>query len=113
MGIPRFPVLTGRRWADQAPFVLAIFVTAQVLDGILTYWGLHRIGPEVEANTYLASAIASLGAVPVLLAAKLVGCVCGAILYLTERYRALAISAGLYLGVAVIPWLLIVLLHVR
>jgi hypothetical protein len=108
---PRFPVFTGRRWADQAPFVLAIFVTAQVLDGVLTYWGLHRIGPDVEANTYLASAIQALGAAPVLFAAKSLGCMCGAILYITERYRALAISAGLYLGVAIIPWLLIILLH--
>jgi hypothetical protein len=111
VAIPRFPVLTGRRWADQAPLILVIFLTAQVLDGILTYWGLHRIGPDVEANTYLAGAMQSLGAAPVLFAAKSVGSLCGAILYLTERYRALAIAAGLYLGVAIIPWLLIVLLH--
>ena len=113
MATPRFPVFTGRRWADQAPFVLAVFIAAQVLDGMLTYWGLHRLGPDVEANGYLASAIAALGAAPVLFAAKSLGCFCGAILYFTRNgYRALAIAAGLYVGVAIIPWLVLVALHI-
>jgi hypothetical protein len=110
VGTPRFPVFTGRRWADQAPFVLGIFLTAQVLDGLLTYWGLHRLGIGIEANSYLAGAIAAVGAAPTLFVAKGLGCVCGAILYFAERYRALAITAGLYLGVAIIPWLIVLLL---
>jgi hypothetical protein len=111
MATPRFPVLTGRRWADQAPTILAIFVAVQVLDGVLTYWGVRRLGPDIEANGYLGTAIQALGAAPVLFAAKSLACFCGTILYITARYRALAIAAGLYLGVAIIPWLLIAVLH--
>src|SRR5687767_3687211 len=92
----------------QATSVFVVFLTAQVLDGLLTYWGISLLGIGVEANVLLATAIEAVGASQALLSAKLLACVCGYVLYRTAFHRPLAIVAGLYLGVAVVPWLMIV-----
>ena len=39
--------------------------------------------------------------------AKLLACVCGYVLYQTASHKPLAIMAGLYIGVAIAPWLLV------
>jgi hypothetical protein len=93
--------------ASQATSVFVVFLVAQVLDGLLTYWGVSLLGVGVEANALIATAIEAIGAERALLSAKLLACVCGYILYRTSYHRPLAIAAGLYLGVAVIPWLLV------
>ena len=92
----------------QATIVFVIFVLAQVLDGILTYIGVSRLGIEIEANVLLATWMHLIGAPTALLGAKLMACGCGYILYRTAWHRPLAITAGLCLGVAVIPWIGIV-----
>ena len=96
-----------RPW-DEARVVFAIFVLTQVLDGVLTYVGVRVLGVEVEANVILAGWMALIGAPGALLGAKLLACGCGYILYSTASYRPLAATAGLCLGVAVIPWMAIV-----
>lgn len=93
--------------AWHATFVLAVFLTAQVLDGVLTYWGVNLLGVGVEANVLIARAIETIGASWALVGAKLLACVGGYILYRTAFHRPLAIVAGLYVGVAVVPWLMI------
>jgi len=87
--------------------VLAMFLTMQVLDGLLTFWGVSVLGVDVEANGLLVTSMGAMGAPRALLSAKLLGCLCGYILYRTEYYRVLAIASGLYLGLAIIPWLVI------
>ncbi len=88
----------------QAPLVFAIFVGAQVLDGILTYVGITLLGSDVEANVLLRTWMDLIGTPATLVGAKLMACACGGVLYYTAWHRPLAITAGLYIGVAVIPW---------
>lgn len=91
--------------ARQAPLVFVIFVAVQVLDGAFTYWGVTRFGIDVEMNALLASSMHSLGPAATLVAAKLMACACGLLLYAHAYFRALAVVSGLCLGIAVIPWL--------
>ena len=92
---------------SEATLVFAIFMAAQVADGLLTYWGVTTLGIHVEGNDLLATTMYAIGPGRALLSAKLLACVCGYILYRTASYRPLAIMAGLYIGVAVTPWLLV------
>jgi hypothetical protein len=87
--------------------VFAIFTVAQVLDGLLTYWGVTTLGIHVEGNNLLAASMHAIGPARALVSAKLLACVCGYILYRTASHRPLAIMAGLYIGVAITPWLLV------
>ena len=91
----------------EATLVFAIFMAAQVADGLLTYWGVTTLGIHVEGNDLLATTMYAIGPGRALLSAKLLACLCGYILYRTASYRPLAIMAGLYIGVAVTPWLLV------
>jgi hypothetical protein len=96
------------RRRDQATIVFAIFLVTQLLDGVLTYLGVTRLGTDVELNGWLVTLIHAFGAAPALISAKVLACVCGAVLYLTAYHRPLAIATGLYIGVAVVPWMFIV-----
>lgn len=89
--------------------VLSIFMIAQLLDGGLTYLGVRQLGLEVEANLLLSTAMEAWGAAPTLFGAKSVACACGFILHRLARHRVLAVAAGAYIGLAVVPWLLALL----
>ena len=91
----------------EAKVVFMIFTAAQIADGLLTYWGVSTLGIHVEGNNLLAAFMHAIGPAPALVAAKLLACVCGYILYRTASYRPLAVMAGLYIGVAIAPWLLV------
>jgi hypothetical protein len=95
----------------EATAVFALFLTLQLLDGLLTHWGVTRLGAEVEANVLLATSMAAVGAQQTLLSAKVLACVCGYILYRLAFHRLVAITAGACLGAAVVPWMLIVGSH--
>jgi hypothetical protein len=92
----------------QGPLVFAIFIAIQVLDGLLTYWGVTRFGIELEMNQLLAATMLALGPAPALLMAKGLACGCGLVLYANAYLRPLAAVAGLCLGLAVVPWLFLV-----
>src|SRR5262245_15627031 len=108
----RWATLTGARPlpddAKQGPLVLAIFVVTQLLDGVLTYWGVTRFGIELEMNTLLAMSMHFVGPGAALFAAKGLACACGLVLYCNAYLRPLAAVAGLCLGLAVIPWIIVV-----
>lgn len=91
----------------QAPLVLAIFIVSQMLDGALTYWGVTRFGVELEMNALLVATIHEFGPGAALLAAKGLACVCGLVLYVNLYFRPLAAVAGLCLGLAVVPWIVV------
>ena len=91
----------------EATIVLFIFTAAQVADGLLTYWGVTTLGIHVEGNGLLAASMHAVGPIQALVSAKLLACVCGYILYQTASHRPLAVMAGLYIGVAIAPWLLV------
>jgi hypothetical protein len=84
---------------------LAIFIVMQLADGILTYAAVERFGPAAEGNPILVSWIMLAGVTPALLAAKLVACACGGVLYAAGVHRVLAGLSALYLLFAVAPWL--------
>ena len=91
----------------EATIVLIIFTAAQVADGVLTYWGVTTLGIHVEGNGLLAATMHAIGPFRALVSAKLLACVCGYVLYQTASHKPLAIMAGLYIGVAIAPWLLV------
>ncbi len=98
--------ITAATWRE-ATIVLAIFIAAQVADGVLTYWGVTTLGIHVEGNGLLAAGMHAIGQFSALVSAKLMACLCGYILYRTASHRPLAVMAGLYIGVAVTPWLFV------
>jgi hypothetical protein len=89
---------------SEATIVFVIFLLVQIVDGLLTYVGVRLFGNGVEANLILSTWMDLIGAPGALIGAKLLACGCGYILYRTAWHRPLAITAGLCLGVAVIPW---------
>lgn len=91
----------------QPMIVLATFLAVQVLDGLLTYWGVREFGVHVEGNDLVVTTMHLLGPAPALFATKCFACLCGLILYVTERHRPLAVAAGGYIGLAVFPWMTI------
>jgi hypothetical protein len=88
--------------------VLSLFVMIQLLDGILTYWGVTHFGIDLEMNSLLSRWMHEIGPGATLLVAKSLACGCGLILYRADYFRALAAVAGLCLGVAVVPWAFLV-----
>jgi hypothetical protein len=97
---------TAVSWSE-ATVVFVIFTAAQLADGLLTYWGVTTLGIHVEGNDLLATTMYAIGPGRALVSAKLLACICGYILYRTASHRPLAVMAGLYIGVAVTPWLLV------
>ncbi len=92
---------------NQAPVVFGIFVVAQVLDACFTYGGVSRFGVQIEMNGLLAMAMHSVGPATALVVAKSIACLCGFVLYATSYHRMLAAATGACIGVAVVPWCLI------
>lgn len=109
--LPRLRLNTGPRvlsGLSEGALVLAIFIATQILDGLFTYWGVLRFGLGIEMNVWLAATMESIGPATALVAAKTFACGCGVLLYSTEYLRPLAVAAGLYIGVALVPWVLII-----
>jgi Domain of unknown function (DUF5658) len=95
----------------QEPVVFLIFLVAQALDGILTYAGIRELGMAVEANQLIVFYSDMFGVGAALIGAKGLACACGLILYAAHYHRSLAVAAGVYIGVAVVPWLLALSLY--
>jgi hypothetical protein len=98
------PRVSSRLFGDVA---VVVFLIAQVCDGVLTYIGVSTHGPGIEGNPLIAWLMASMGQGPGLAAAKVTAGTFGLILHLAAVHRAVALLAGLYIVVAVIPWVAI------
>ncbi len=89
---------------------LGIFlVVLQILDGILTFWGLSIFGVEMEGNALLRDLATIYGAAPALFFVKLLAI--GFVIFLTffaHRRRwirpVIVALVVLYLTLAIIPW---------
>jgi len=90
----------------QERFIICTFLVLQMLDGTMTYAGVRLLGAHVEMNGVLAWYMDIVGVGLAIAAAKAVACVCGCVLYMAQRHRTLAVLSGIYLGVAVVPWVL-------
>ena len=94
----------GQLFGDIA---LVAFLVAQLLDGILTYIGVTTYGTAIEGNPLIARLITSLGEGPGLALAKIAAGGFGIALHVSAVHKAVALLAGFYLTVAVLPWVVI------
>jgi hypothetical protein len=83
----------------------SVFLVLQAADGLMTYGAASVFGAAAEGNPFLALWMESFGIGPALLAAKLLACACGLLLYWRGVHRPLAVLTALYTFGAVIPWL--------
>lgn len=97
----------GRLFGDLA---VIVFLLAQVSDGVLTYIGVSTYGLSVEGNPLITWLMSVLGEGPGLAAAKLTAGLFGVMLHLSAVHKAVAVLAGFYIIVAILPWLAILYL---
>ena len=89
---------------------IVAFLLAQGLDGAFTYIGVNIYGLGVEANPIIASLMATVGHGTALVGAKSVAGTLGVCLHLREIHAAVALLAGFYVAVAIVPWVAILLM---
>jgi hypothetical protein len=87
--------------------IVAIFLLAQVWDGVLTYAAIQLFGPSAEGNPLLATWIGLVGPETAILGAKLLASACGVLLHCLGTHRVLAGLTLLYGAAAIGPWLVI------
>jgi hypothetical protein len=87
--------------------ILLLFLVAQVFDGLLTYAAVGVLGIAGEGNLLLAAAMRLAGAGPALVGAKTLAAGCGFLLYTRGFYGILGVLTGLYMLLAITPWLVI------
>ena len=86
---------------------LVVFLLTQVLDGVLTYIGVSTYGLRMEGNPVIGWLMAAIGQGPALAAAKLTAGFFGVALHLSAVHKVVAVLAGFYLIVAVVPWFVV------
>jgi uncharacterized membrane protein len=86
---------------------LIAFLLAQASDGVLTYIGVSTYGLHIEGNPLIAWLMSAMGEGPALATAKLAAGFFGIALHLSAVHKAVALLAGFYVAVAIIPWVTI------
>jgi hypothetical protein len=89
---------------------IVAFLLAQCFDGIFTYIGVSTYGLGIEGNPLIVSMMTSLGQGMALLMAKIVASLLGVCLHLYEIHGAVALLAGFYFAVAILPWVAILII---
>ena len=89
---------------------IVAFLLAQCFDGVFTYIGVVTYGLAIEANPMIAALMANFGHGTALLGAKTVAAGLGVGLHLGQIHTAVAVLAGVYLAVAIVPWMAILLM---
>lgn len=82
-----------------------LFLVLQAADGLITYGAARVFGAGAEGNPLLAMWMEALGIGPTLVAAKLLACAGGLLLYWRGVHGPLAALTALYTFCAVVPWL--------
>ena len=88
----------------RALAIVALFVTIQAADLVLTLTGLSRFGVDMEANPLLAASIRMCGAGVTLLTAKMIAIGLATVLNSVRAHLTLAILTVLYVFAALVPW---------
>ena len=110
-GTPLPKVWRGRlRRSLFGDIAIIAFLLAQFLDGLFTYIGVNTFGLTVEANPLIAGLMASVGHGTALVGAKTLAGALGVCLHLREIHSAVALLAGFYVAVAILPWIAILLM---
>jgi hypothetical protein len=86
------------------------FLLAQFFDGLFTYIGVSTYGVGVEGNPLIVTLMTNFGHGPALLSAKILAAVLGVCLHLYEIHSAVALLAGFYFAVAILPWVAILII---
>jgi hypothetical protein len=97
----------GTRRSIFGDVALIVFLLAQASDGVLTYIGVSTYGSHVEGNPLIAWLMSAMGEGPALATAKLTAGFFGIALHLSAVHKAVALLAGFYVAVAIIPWVAI------
>jgi uncharacterized membrane protein len=84
--------------------VIVLFLLAQAFDGILTYVGVTTFGVGIEANPVISALMLRFGEGTALVGAKITAAFLGIALHLREVHGAVAMLAGFYVALAVLPW---------
>jgi uncharacterized membrane protein len=87
--------------------VVVVFLLAQCFDGVFTYVGVLTFGLSIEANPLIATLMDTFGHGVALTGAKMVAAVLGICLHLRQVHSAVAVLAGFYILVAIVPWVMI------
>ena len=110
-GNPLPKVWNGRlRRSLFGDLAIVLFLLAQFFDGVFTYVGVNTFGLTVEANPLIAGLMATVGHGTALVGAKSLAGALGVCLHLREIHSAVALLAGFYLAVAILPWIAILLM---
>jgi hypothetical protein len=83
---------------------LALFGAIQIADAVLTFVGIARFGPGIEANPVLAFYVATFGAGVTLAAAKSLAMAAAMLLHVRSHHFALALLNVGYVFGALVPW---------
>jgi hypothetical protein len=94
-----------RRTRLFGDLAVVVFLLAQVSDGVLTYIGVSTYGASIEGNPLITWLMASMGQGAGLAMAKVTAGCFGVALHLSAVHRAVALLAGFYIIVAIIPWI--------
>lgn len=90
----------------RAVWVVALFVTVQIADAVLTLAGVERFGPGAEGNPILSFYMATCGVVVTLITAKSLAILLATTLYVRSQYLAIATLTVLYVVGAIAPWMI-------
>jgi hypothetical protein len=80
-----------------------VFLLAQCFDGVFTYVGVLSFGVSIEANPLIATLMSTFGHGVALAGTKLIAAGLGICLHLRQIHSAVAILAGFYIVVAIVP----------
>jgi uncharacterized membrane protein len=100
-------MMMGGRPSLFGDVVVIVFLLAQCFDGVFTYVGVLSFGLSIEANPLIASLMATFGHGAALTGAKLLAASLGICLHLRQIHGAVAVLAGFYVVVAIVPWMMI------
>jgi uncharacterized membrane protein len=92
---------------SRAFWSLMLFVAVQLADGALTYMGILRFGPAIEANPLLSFCAAVFGASSALVVAKTVAIIGGATLHVFSQHVVLAALTVACVFGAIVPWAMV------
>jgi hypothetical protein len=104
---------TSRTWTSSVrpslfgDVVVIVFLLAQCFDGVFTYVGVLTFGLSIEANPLIATLMGIFGHGVALTGAKMLAAALGICLHLRQIHGAVAVLAGFYILVAIVPWVMI------
>jgi hypothetical protein len=103
-----------RRWNTPRCFfgdvAVIAFVLTQCMDGVLTYLGVTIWGLEAEANPLVSSAMLAAGLGPGLAGVKLFAVGLGIALHRCRVHNVVALLTVVYIGAAIVPWMMMFLI---